>query len=67
MDQNDPNYGVYKIFVSHAKRIFFKALQEGLEIGTPEFTQYKDNTLWNNIPLVNYLAHNGVNIPDLLV
>jgi hypothetical protein len=67
VDPESPHYNVYKVFVSHAKRIFFKALCEGLEEGTPEFTQYMDRTLLENTRLVAYLAHNGVNIQDLLV
>jgi hypothetical protein len=63
---NDPNFRVYKVFVSHAKRIFFQALCDGLEPGTVEFVQYLDDTLLNNRPLINYLNHNGVNILDLI-
>lgn len=33
---------------------------------TPEFTQFMDNSFTNNTQLVSYLAHNGVNIQDLL-
>jgi len=66
MDSNDPNFRVYKVFVSHAKRIFFQALCDGLEPGTIEFTQYLDDTLLSNRPLVNYLAQSGVNILDLI-
>jgi hypothetical protein len=67
VDPESPHYRVYKNFVSHAKWIFFKALCEGLVEGTPEFTQYMDNTLLENTQLINYLAQNGVNIQDLLV
>jgi len=66
-DPEHPNYRVYKIFVGHAKRIFFNALTEGLEVGTPEFTEYMDKALREQTALVSYLAHNGVALEDLLV
>jgi hypothetical protein len=63
---DSPHYPVYKIFCSYAKRILFKALCEGYLINTPECTEYMDNLLRGNRILVGYLAHNGVNIEDLL-
>lgn len=66
VNPESPHYKVYKVFVGHSKRIFFNALCSGLVEGTPEFTQFMDNSLTNNTQLVSYLAHNGVNIQDLL-
>ena len=66
VNPNDPNYEVYKVFVSHAKRIFVNALNDGLEPGSLEFTQYLDDSLLSNRPLVNYLARNGVNVLELI-
>jgi len=66
IDPNDPNFNVYKVFISHAKRIYFQALCDGLEPGTVGFSQYLDDTLLNNRALVNYMAHHGVRVLDLL-
>jgi len=63
---NEPNYIVYKTFLGYAKRIFFRALQQGLQIGTPEFTEYMDDILKNNGQLIKYLDRNGVDINEIL-
>jgi hypothetical protein len=66
VDPNVPHFEVYKTILSFAKRIFYNALCQGLVPGTTEFSQYLNETLLNNRPLVNYLAQNGVNVLDLI-
>lgn len=66
VDPSASYYSVYRVFLSHAKRIFFQALCDGLEPGTIEFSNYLNDTLMGNRPLINYLTHHGVNIQDII-
>ena len=60
--EDDLKLKKYKIFLSHAKIIFFKALCEGLTPETPEFSDYLNVSFRNHRQLVDFLKANDLDI-----